>query len=263
MRAALVLVIVAACHREQAVLICMNANCVAPIDVARDNTMEALRESLLLEWHGRPAFDGIEIDTVWDAGASRCVFAYLYDTAEGAFDARDAAHAIADHVRRAPADRPFYFKVQGKFRVAPSGRDPTLAEMEAHCDCDLELAEIVEAAAREVGRPITVLLGEEPAQVAVLVERPRWRSEGRLLVFKIDEAPRGDTRIGAIAIEATGLRGRDFASARELEDRGIAVQLWSRYLSVEAMHVIEAIRPTMFVTNDVLSARLYLGPTDE
>ena len=263
----LAILVVTACQRDPAVVMCMNANCVTPIDVDRDNTMSALAESLQLQWQGRPAFDGIEIDTVWDADGSRCLFTYLFDTAGEAADAREAANAIAAHVRAAPADTRFYFKVQGKFRVAPSGRDPTRAELEAHTDCDLELVELVEAAAREVGRPMTTLLGEEPAQIAVMIERPRFAPADawstRKLCFKVHEVPPNGARADVIAIEATGIHSNDFGTASELEGRGIAVELWSRYLTPAAIDAIEAIGPTIVDTNDVLAARLLLGPTPE
>jgi hypothetical protein len=265
MRAAILLAFASACQRDGAVILCMNSNCVTPIDVSLDNTMPALRESLQLEWHGRPAFDGIEIDTVWDAVTSRCLFTYLFDTTSNAVEAHEAVAAIAEHVRTAPTDTPFYFKIQGKFRVAPDGRDPTPEELAAHTDCDLSLADVVETAAHDVNRPMTTMFGEEPAQLAVLVQRPGWSIEGRerRLVFKIDETPVGDAHASMIAIDATGVRGTDYATAAELESRGIAVQLWSRHLTPEVMHAIEAIQPTIFDTNDVLTARLWLGPTED
>ncbi len=264
--------LLAACRREPAAIICNNANCVPPIDVSRDSTMEALRQSLALEWHGRPAFDGIEIDTVWDASESRCVFSYLFDTAAGAFAAEDAALEIAQHLRataEGSGKRRFYFKMQSKVRVAPDGRDPTLAEMEAHMDCAIDLAEIVETAARETGRPLTVLFGEDPAQLAVLVGRPDWSAANlgasldRQLVFKLAETPVGGAGVDVVSVEAAVLRASDYAALREMEDRRIDVQLWSRFLSVEVMDALDVVEPTLFTTNDVLSARLYLGPTPE
>lgn len=258
-----------ACAREPVIVVCLNANCVPPADVARDDTMEALRESLALQWHGRAAFDGMEIDTVWDASTPRCAFSYLFDTLSTAVDAHDAAAEIAAYLRRAGDLNRFYLKIQAKFRVAPDGRDPTQAELEAHCDCDLELAAIVEAAAVEVGRPSTVIFGEEPRFLAALVQRPGWPIEPpddahrRELMFKIRETPIGQARATAIAIEADALTGRDYASVAELADRGIIVQLWARHLTVPVMDAIDAIHPTIFDTNDVLSARLWVGPAAE
>jgi hypothetical protein len=269
----LLLCLAGSCRREPATLICNNANCVPPVDVRRDDTMEALRESLDLEWHGRPAFDGVEIDTVWDVEASRCLFTYLYDTATGAFDATAAAAEIADHLRETAevsANRRFYFKIQSKVRVAPAGRDPTQPEAEAHMDCALEVAGIVEAAASEVGRPLTVLFGEDPVQLSILTSRPGWQPPSglapgstRQLVYKLEEAPVGGLRPDAVSIEAGVIDPEQYATVREIQDRGIEVQLWSRHLSVEIMAAIDAIEPSIFVTNDILSARLWLGPTPE
>jgi hypothetical protein len=261
-----------ACRREPAVILCNNSNCVPPVDVDRDDTMEALRESLVLEWQGRPAFDGMEIDTVWDARDGRCVFAYLYDRADGAFDAREAAQEIADHVRATAASSArtrFYFKVQTKVEVAPDGHVATADEMAAHADCAIDLAEIVEAAAEESGRRLAVLFGEDPAQNDALAHRPRWIAEkqrgllDRRLVFRLREDPLGDAEIDVVSFPATELRDPEYASLREIQERGLDVQLWSRFLSVETMAAIDLIEPSMYDTNDVLSARLYLGPTPE
>ncbi|HEU5055381.1 MAG TPA: hypothetical protein VFU21_02595, partial [Kofleriaceae bacterium] len=217
-------------------------------------------------------FDGMEIDTVWDGRDSRCLFAYLYDTADGAFDARDAAREIAEHVRATAASSErtrFYFKIQTKVEVAPDGHVASDAEMRAHAECALDLAEIVEAAAEESGRRLAVLFGEDPAQNEALSRRPRWIAEkergllDRRMVFRLREDPIGDAMVDVVSFPATELRDPEYASLREIQQRGIDVQLWSRVLSVETMAAIDLIEPSMFDTNDVLSARLYLGPTPE
>ena len=64
------------CDRARPILICHNANCVEPADPEADDTIESLRASLALEWAGKPAMDGIEIDLIWDRIGDRCLFAH-------------------------------------------------------------------------------------------------------------------------------------------------------------------------------------------
>src|SRR5665647_3157005 len=62
---AIALAVVAACDRPETLVICHNGNCVGTADPRKDDTLEALQASLDLQWHGRPAIDGIELDTMW------------------------------------------------------------------------------------------------------------------------------------------------------------------------------------------------------
>ncbi len=63
------LVLLVACDRPPSLVICHNANCAEPADPERDDTIDALRESLTLERDGLPVFDGVELDTFFRAPA--------------------------------------------------------------------------------------------------------------------------------------------------------------------------------------------------
>src|SRR5687767_14732055 len=95
------------CGRPSARVMCHNANCAGPPDPSRDDTLDALAQSLALEHGGRPLLDGMEIDVFWhgdgNGGAGRCVFAHDIDTASDAEDAMRAAEVIASYLgTRAP-----------------------------------------------------------------------------------------------------------------------------------------------------------------
>ena len=106
MRAACSLVIaviaLAACDRPKALLICHNGNCNEPTDPARDDTLEALNESLALEFAGKPMIDGIELDSFWRGEDETCLYAHDLD-AEQLTAATAPAIELAAHFARPSA----------------------------------------------------------------------------------------------------------------------------------------------------------------
>src|SRR5688572_5907147 len=66
--AVLAAVLAGACvvERHQALVVCHNSNCAGPPDPTRDDSLEAMYDSLALRDEGRPTIDGIEVDTLWD-----------------------------------------------------------------------------------------------------------------------------------------------------------------------------------------------------
>lgn len=76
---ALLVLAVAACDRPPSLVICHNANCAEPADPERDDTLDALRESLALERDGLPVFDGVELDTFWRGADDSCLYAHDLD----------------------------------------------------------------------------------------------------------------------------------------------------------------------------------------
>ena len=63
------------CSQPHPIVICHNANCGEPTDPARDDTLQAFRESLALEDYGRPVIDGIELDSFWRGSDDVCLYA--------------------------------------------------------------------------------------------------------------------------------------------------------------------------------------------
>ena len=95
----LLLLALAACDRPQPLVICHNGNCVEPTDPEHDDTIEALTASLALEVEGKPAVDGIEIDTFWRAADETCLYAHDLD-APRSTPALEPANAIAAYLAR-------------------------------------------------------------------------------------------------------------------------------------------------------------------
>jgi hypothetical protein len=72
-------VLLAACDpRPQPYVICHNANCTSP-DVTRDDTIDALTESMEQMYNGAQMLDGVELDTFWFGAEERCLFAHDLD----------------------------------------------------------------------------------------------------------------------------------------------------------------------------------------
>lgn len=167
------------CARAPAssLLLCHNANCASPGTVERDDDLGALDASLALRLDGRPPFDGVELDTVWDAGAGRCLFAHGAGTPAPLLS--EATDRIATLLAgEAPASwngARFYLKIELKPDVAADGRAHSQAEAEAHADCVLDRLAEVERAAATRGRAVTALLdASDPTLLVTLTQRPRW-----------------------------------------------------------------------------------------
>src|SRR5690348_559455 len=113
--------LVTACDRPDVKAICHNANCFGPTDPHTDDTLPALDAALALEYDGRPAIDGIEIDSFWVGDDARCVFAHDLDEPRTT-PAQDAATTIAAHFARTGpisySDDPFYVFIELKSHVA-------------------------------------------------------------------------------------------------------------------------------------------------
>lgn len=123
-------------------LICHNANCAEGATAEADDTLDALRASLALRMPGgEVAFDGLELDSVWDRRLGRCTFAHAPDP--GAPDLAEATQLVAAHVAAsAPglaahaslASAAFYLKIELKTDVG-GGASHTPDEVAAHVAC--------------------------------------------------------------------------------------------------------------------------------
>src|SRR5688572_14952421 len=92
----MLMTLLAACDRPNVRVICHNANCHGPTDPAHDDTISALEASLALAYDGRPAIDGIEVDSFWVGAESICVFAHDLDEPRTT-PMIEAANLIAGH----------------------------------------------------------------------------------------------------------------------------------------------------------------------
>lgn len=172
------LLVFGACDRPRPLVVCHNANCVAP-DVSRDDTLGALAESLALTYDGAPVIDGVEIDTFWFGAGDRCLFAHDLD-GDTSTAASVAAQQIADHLattsRVSWNGERFYTFIELKGFVGESFDDRhTAAQREMHAECALDALDVVLAGARSGGHPITVgFISIEPRLLEALTTRARW-----------------------------------------------------------------------------------------
>lgn len=261
--ALLALLVLAACERPRAYVLCHNANCTGS-DPFLDDTMPALRDSLALRWNRQPLIDGIELDLWQDVPRARCAFAHDAAGAAAAALAVEAAAEVATHLRdTAPlvGDRPFFIKLELK----PTARE----HFDAHADCAFDAYDILAAAALDTNRRVTVFFeSEDPTLVAHLVARPRYpgkRTGERLqtgLVVPYDaDVPRGlASEIDAAAIEAARVKPEHQAELRELRVRGIDLILWMYDADPTVLDAIEDVRPRFVNTNEAGLLREWLGP---
>jgi hypothetical protein len=179
------------CDRPQSLVLCHNANCAGPVDPSRDDTIEALGESLALDYRGRPAIDGMEMDSFWYGAEGRCLFAHDGDSTAGHVDARVAAQAIADSWDRAGPigwrDGRYVVLVELKGFVGGFSDEHTPAQRELHAECALDLLAIFDDTAGRADRQVRVIFDSaSPALLRTLVGRPRWpgrRSGERVEVY--------------------------------------------------------------------------------
>lgn len=187
------LAIAAACARPDPLVICHNANCGGTLDVHRDDTLDALRDSLATAVDGRPPWDGIEIDIMWIARQDRCVFAHR-DRAD-ADDAAAAAEMIAEHLLRAePATwnaQLFVLKVELKPFVGPDLEEHDPDQAVLHVDCVLDVADTVLAAGAAAGVEVEVIADSSGADLLRAISaRPRWADIARRRLSADFGAPR-------------------------------------------------------------------------
>lgn len=168
----------AACDRHEPLVICHNANCASP-DVTRDDTLDALDESLHLTHDGLPALDGMELDTFWYGAGNTCLFAHDLDH-DFSVPATAAADAIAAYLATSSqpgwrGDR-YHVFLDFKPNVGPSYSDAHTAEqLVDHARCVLDLVDLIVAGARTGGHAVTFgLISQVPRALEVIAAEPRF-----------------------------------------------------------------------------------------
>lgn len=151
----------AACEVPQPAVICHNGNCVEPTNAGEDDTIPALRASLALEYEGRPAFDGVEIDTFWRGSDGTCLYAHDLD-AERLTPALEPAHELAAFFAR-PGDLtftggPFEVSLELKTHVAVEKTARHTAEQRTmHARCAWDLYRVLADGAATNNRDVVVV----------------------------------------------------------------------------------------------------------
>lgn len=154
------LVALAACDRPPSLVICHNANCAEPADPERDDTIEALRESLELPLEGGlPVFDGVELDTFFRAADSTCLYAHDLDNDQT--PALEPTGVIAEYFARpGPIGHgaTFYVAVELKSHVSADKTDVhDAAQLAAHAGCAWEVYRAIADAAVANDRDVVMI----------------------------------------------------------------------------------------------------------
>jgi hypothetical protein len=262
-------------ERPQALIVCHNANCARATDPSMDDKLATLEESLSLEYRGRPAIDGVEIDTMWDRSRSACIFAH---DLEHALDPRELALQAADrvvaHLRRDDdvswTGDQFFIKIELKPQVTVDGLPHAPEELAAHIDCVFEMADRIIAAAIETGRELE--LGFDSEVVALLravAAHPRWAGKNpypnvhlRLIssVHAIGLEPHDLRSLTAHAHD--GIDTLSFHATRtptgvvdDYASLGVELMLWMLDAAPETLSAMHRYEPRYVVTSEAIFFR--------
>lgn len=273
---ALAALALAGCDRPDPILLCHNSNCAGAVDLSRDDTLPALRESLALTVEGRPAIDGTELDVVWDAASGRCVFAH--EPPESDAPAPDIDAAVGEIVQylEQPGDiswngARFYVKLELKGIVTRDGRRHTAAERDLHADCALAQLAALDDATVRTGRALEVILDTaDPALLDALTARPGWPPTpasadlrvrlsadfGAPAPFGSDSRPLGE--FSDVDIVEFHPRWTTDATYQAYLSLGVDLNLWMFSATTETFAAIERFEPDYVNTGEALLLRRWL-----
>jgi len=241
---------------------CHNSNC-AHSDPVRDDTLDALGESLALELEGRATIDGTEIDLIWEPGGQRCVFEHDHVDAAGAPDASVPVAVLAAHLRdrrelAAWNGERFYLKFELKPGAAPDERQLSPREMETLADCALARSVEVQAAADDAGLALTVMYESQDIMLLrVLRDRPGWRSDlagrqgARQLAVNVYRDVRGlEDDVGVVTLGWWEVRDGDYTRFQDAKADGVDLMMGGFDATEKALGSYEDVSPTYINTNE-------------
>ena len=177
-RTLLLLVLLAACDRESPILLCHNGNCTSP-DASRDDSVEALTESLALTYDGRFVLDGVEWDTYWHGTKNECLFAHdLFNDVSTPVSV--PAQMLADHLANnaAPTWNGNHFYTFIELKPSTDGSlngTHTPEQTAAHVQCVYDAVDTIYAGAQAGGHELTVgFVSTSPDLLAAMRASPNW-----------------------------------------------------------------------------------------
>lgn len=273
-RAILVALVIAGCEPPRPAVICHNANCAAPTDPARDDTLDALRASLALTYQGRPMLDGVELDSLWRGADDVCLFAHDLETLTEDVPATAAAEELAAYVARPGPigwrdDAPFEVLLELKSGTA---LDPTVrhtpAQLAGHAACAWDIYAIVADGAVANGRDVRVTMS---AFAPELLRAVQAATPSSLPVPVRYEALQGlpaplDTETRALAdydglpIELVELHNQWITDAQleAVDALGASMSLFMFDATVETFAAIRQYRPSAVVTSEAELVRRWI-----
>jgi hypothetical protein len=275
MRASLVVLVVAlvaSCDRPTPRVICHNGNCVEPTDPENDDTIEALRESLALEHRGRPAIDGIEIDTFWRRSDGTCLYAHDLD-ADRTETASEPAMALAEHFATATeltyGGGSFEVSLELKAHVeADKTVRHTPEERAQHAACAWGVYRILSDAAVANNRDVTVVFSSFSPDVlrAVLDAAPFDTPTpyayagiyGIPAPLDSQTHPLDDYTGIPLSIVEVHDQWLNDAQLEGIRSSGAELVLWMFSATVETFDAIERYEPSAVVTSEARLMRRWL-----
>lgn len=267
-------VLVAACERPQPKVICHNGNCVEPTDPENDDTIEALRESLALEHQGRPAIDGIEIDTFWRRSDGTCLYAHDLD-AERTETASEPAMVLAEHfanpdiVDLAYAGGTFEVSLELKSHVeVDKTARHTPEERAQHAACTWDVYRVLSDAAIANNRDVTIVFSSFSPDVlrAVIDATPTDTPTPHQYagIYGIPKpldpqtVPLDDYTGLPLSIVEVHDQWLNDAQLEGIRSSGAQLVLWMFSATVETFDAIERYEPYAVVTSEARLMRRWL-----
>jgi hypothetical protein len=262
----------AACDRPKVLLICHNANCAEPVDPESDDTLPALRESLAIEVNGRPALDGIEVDSFWRGADAQCLFAHDLANAPMTLMA-EVAPVIAEHFARpgniTASGEPFRVFIELKAHVGPETAERHTPEQRVlHAACAWQVYTALVDAARANNREIEVIFSSfEPKLLREVVNA---EPSPLPMPYKLDAfygIPRpldSETRpldeykglpIGIVEMHAQWIHD---AQAEGILSQDVELMFWMFSATVETFAAIEQYEPKLVGTSEARLLRRWL-----
>lgn len=264
--------LVAGCadDRPAAQLICHNANCGEPADPARDDTIDALRESLALEIDGAPVIDGLEVDTFYRAADDACLYAHDLDRDQT--PALEPAQVIAEYFARpGPISHGGRFEIllELKSHVSADKTDRhTPEQADRHAACAWQLYDIIAAAAVANQRDVLLqfeafnpqllraVIARQPAGLAIPIRFGAIQGVPKPLdnqTYPLSDY--AGVPIDVVEFHAQWIRDTQYEAVRSL---GLDLAVFMFSATVETFAVIEQYRPTVIVTSEARLLRRWL-----
>ncbi|HVK86958.1 MAG TPA: hypothetical protein VM513_22720 [Kofleriaceae bacterium] len=274
MRCELVLLALAlaACDRPQPLVICHNGNCVEPTDPERDDTLEALEESLALEVNGRPAIDGIEIDTFWRGEDGTCLYAHDLDGARSTLASEPATVLAAHLAKRGPltfSGAPLVISLELKGHVAAEKTAKHTPEQRAlHAACAWDVYRVIADAAVANDQDAELIFSSfEPDVLRAVVDAtpastPMPYSYGAIygIPKPLDPSTHPLDEYTGIPLSVVEVHDQwlNDAQYEGLLSANVRVVFWMFSATVETFAAIEQYEPDMVTTSEARLMRRWL-----
>jgi hypothetical protein len=267
----LIVFALAACDRPQAFVICHNANCAAPIDPNRDDSIDGLRDSLATEFGGQPVIDGVEIDTFWRGSDDTCLFAH--DLENDQTPAMEPATELAAYFARpgpiSHGDGPFQVMIELKSYVSADGKEQhSDAQLALHAACAWQVYGVLADAAVANDRDVRVLFEAfRPDLLRVMVAQtpastPLPVRYGAILAIPrpLDSETRNLDEYAGVPIDIVEFHAQWILDGQyeAVRSMGLDIAVFMFSATSETFAVIEQYQPVLVVTNEAELMRRWL-----